>query len=281
MTALDGIMDVMFEQTRLDLRGYRRGMIERRVRARMDRLCIEDPARYLDLMRRDPAECDQLVAAVAINVSSFFRDPLVFDLIDALVLPDLLRSEDALAHRELRVWSAGCAQGEEPYSIALLLHAAIRKTRLPCTPRIFATDIDADALVRARLASYPRESLLDVHLGVLDACFLPRGGKYELRPEIKSMVDFSIDDLMRPDRLGPAAGIFSSFDLILCRNVLIYMDTPAQEQVLARLCRSLAPGGFLILGDSEGLIGESTRALRVVNERARIYRKDADIGRER
>lgn len=279
MSELDGIMDEMLARTRLDLRAYRRSMIERRIQSRMDRLCIADPAVYLSFMRRDTAECDRLAAAIAIHVSSFFRDPLVFEVIDAVVLPEILRPEGRDAPHEVQVWSAGCAKGEEPYSVAILLRAALRKSRPDCVARIFATDIDPDALTRARLGRYPRESLLEVKLGVLDSSFVARGDAWEVRSEIRDMVDFSLDDLMTPERLAPAASVFAGFDLILCRNVLIYMEPAAQERTLARFCRSLAPGGFLVLGESETLLGEEAQALDVVDARCRIFRKESDFRR--
>lgn len=275
VTDLDAIMDEMLVRTRLDLRGYRRNMIERRVRSRMDRLCIRNDADYLRRIREDVGECDALAAAISINVSAFFRDPLVFEMIDAVVLPEVLRESP----REVRVWSAGCAHGEEPYSVAILLRSALRKAGSACVAHIFATDIDADALARAREGVYARKSLMEVRLGVLDECFLAMGEKWQLQPEIRRMVDFSIDDLMAPDRVGPAASVFAGYNVILCRNVLIYMESTAQEQTMARLCRSLAPGGFLVLGDSESPVGEVARGLHVVDGRCRIYRRERDLRR--
>jgi len=273
LTDLDGIMDAMLAHTRLDLRAYRRSMIERRVQSRMDRLSITDPTLYLHRMRQDPAECAQLAAAIAINVSAFFRDPLVFELLDAVVLPELLHPEGRPPATEVRAWSAGCAQGEEPYSLAILLHYATRKTRATCAARIYATDIDADALARARIARYPREALREVKLGILDAAFVPNGRDFDLRPEFRALVDFSRDDLMDSDRDAPAASVFSGFDLILCRNVLIYFEPPVQDIVLARLSRSLTPGGFLVLGESESAHTPASHGLLEFDARHHLYRK--------
>ncbi len=140
-------------------------------------------------------------------------------------------------------------------------------------PRIFATDIDAEALKAAAAGAYPRQSFQTTQLGILDEYFTPRDTGFEVRPFIRSMVRFSRHDLTSPRSEVPTDSVFGTFDLVLCRNVLIYFSREKQESVLSRLCRSVARGGYLILGESESLSSAMESALRTVDRNNRIFRR--------
>jgi chemotaxis methyl-accepting protein methylase len=234
---------------------------------------------YLNLLESSPREVDALVEALTIKVSSFFRDPLVFEFLGEVVLPSLLVERPEAADSGLRIWSAGCCNGEEPYSVAILLRDLARRVREPVDARIFATDVDENALARGREALYSRESLANVRLGLLESSFAPEGELYRVIPEIAGTVRFSLHDLAGPGTAAPSESVFGSFDLVLCRNVLIYFEAELQQRVFERLCWSLAPGGFLLLGPAERLSGPWAGRLRPVDGCVGLYRKPARNGR--
>jgi len=265
---VDTILEVVRTQTGTDLKGYRRPMLTRRISERMAGLGM-GADRYVSFCRTDSGECAKLADSVAIHVSSFFRNPMVFEILAQSVLPRLMEQKN-----EIRVWSAGCAAGEEPYSVAILIQEEVKRLqRTDVQPLIFATDVDRDILKAAETALYPRESLNATKLRWVNTYFSSEKEGFELSSDVRKMVHFSVDDLLSKQTGAPAESIFGSFDLILCRNVLIYFTEEKQKQILQRLYTSLAKGGTLVLGDSETPYGNLKSRFRTVDARNRIYQK--------
>ncbi len=271
------IVDQVIDRVRAlkgpDLSSYRRPMLTRRIANRMAQVRASGPEDYLRLLDSDPRECRELVNTIAINVSEFFRDPWVFETLGANILPEIVARRRAEGSRELRIWSAGCGRGEEAYSAAILAHTAVAKDRPEWALRIFATDMDSSALDAAREGIFERASLLNVKLGQLDEYFTPRGNKFQARPFLRKMISFSSQDLTSPESAAPAESVFGTFDLVLCRNVLIYLEQKIQEAVCKKLIAALAEGGCLILGDSESLHPDAGRGIVIQDAAKRIYRR--------
>lgn len=238
-------------------------------------LRLSDAAIYLDRLRTEQSEPDRLLETISINVSSFFRDPAVWEAIAQGVIPGIIERKQASRSREIRVWSAGCASGEEAYSVAILFHQALAEELTNWKVHIFATDLSEQALKTATLGRYPRERLEHTRLGVLDEYFSFDRGAYEIRPSVRRMVWFSRDDLTS-NRLAPADSIYGTFDLVLCRNVLIYFARSLQSRVLDKLTRTIARRGFLVLGESEIVEKINPYGLSVVDRRNRIYQNVED-----
>jgi chemotaxis methyl-accepting protein methylase len=213
-----------------------------------------------------------LIDSIAINVSCFFRNPVLFELLGQRVLPEIIDRKLRGGRREIRVWSAGCASGEEAYSLAILLCEALGPDGADWQCLLFATDVDRRVLTVAEEGVYSREKLADCKLGLVDRYFTRRGERYQLDPEVRSLVRLSWDDLTSPTRVSPPQSIFGSFDLVACRNVLIYFSPEAQQRIQERLVRSLAPGGYLVLGEAEHLAEGLRPKCPAVDERNRIYR---------
>ena len=265
---LEALLEILLEQTGIDLSEYRRTTLSRRVSGRLARLGM-NANEYLAVCRDDPDECREVVSSIAINVSSFFRDPVVYEAIAQSVLPRLAEMTNSL-----RVWSAGCAAGEEAYSIAILIQEELKKTKnTACHPMIFATDIDHDVLTRAEEALYPTNSLNDTKLRIADAYFSRVDDGFELCPAIKHLVHFSANDLLSQNVDAPAESVYGDFNIILCRNVLIYFSESKQVEALERLYRSLATGGYLVLGSSEAMCRELKSRFKTVDARNKIYQK--------
>ncbi len=257
----------------IDLSGYRRSMLQRRLDARMARLRCDDGAAYLARLRTDPAECGCLINTIAINVSSFFRNPIVWEILAQSVLPKIIERKRQSRNSNIRAWSAGCAAGEEAFSAAILIHRALKGALADWQPHIFATDIDTKSLETAAEGIYSRECLEDTKLGILNDHFTAVDHGYQIRPFLHKMVWFSRDDLTSQKGFAPKDSIFGGFDLVFCRNVLIYFSRDLQHRVLDNLVRSLDKDGYLILGESESIDRPGDLGLTEIDGRNRIYVK--------
>lgn len=241
---------------------YKERCFRRRIGVRMRAHALVSYSAYAELLEREPAERDRLLAALTINVSKFFRNPEVWQAVRGELLPELF----AAGRPRARAWSAGCACGEEPYSLAILareLESAGAKT----TPlEIVGTDVDAAALGSARAGVYPASAFTDTEPSVRDRWFSAQEEGFLLDEGIRSAVRFEAGDLL-------VMTFPRNLDLIICRNVLIYLERAVQQKLLRGFHDALAPGGFLLLGKVEMLPGDVAPLLRTVSARARIYRK--------
>ncbi len=255
----------------IDFKDYRPSMLKRRIKSRMASLNITDMDDYLKLLKSNMSESENLINAIAINYSLFFRNPIVYEILAESILPSIIENKQKSSLKEIRIWSAGCACGEEVYTFAILLKEAIEKVENDFSLLIFATDIDTNALKKADIALYPRESFESTKVGVLDKYFVSQGKSYKLRPFIKKMVNFSYDDLTSFITVAPQESIFGGFDLILCRNVLIYFEKELQNRVQKKLNKSLAANGYLVLGETEYFDNEMQ--LKTVDGKHKIFQK--------
>jgi chemotaxis methyl-accepting protein methylase len=270
---MNDILAEVNRQKGMDLRQYRQDMLQRRVLDRMARIQTDDPEIYLKILQSNPLECQALINHIGVNVSSFFRDPIVFEIIEQSLLPPIMIQKRRSTHKEIRIWSIGCAAGEEAFSLAILIHRAVENEKNDWKSYIFATDIDTDALEAAAKGVYPRESFASTKLEILDKYFIREGNGYQVCPAIKTMVHFSREDCASSKILAPADSVFGSFDLVLCRNLLIYFSKECQKSVFEKLFNVLVPNGFLILGDSEILGSEIESRFKTIDSRNRIFQK--------
>lgn len=272
------INDIVSELQRLrgiDFSSYRPGTLRRRVANRMANVNAADPDAYLHKLRTDPSEPDRLIDVLGVNVTHFFRDAMTFEILAHRVIPEMIERKKAQGKKEIRVWSAGCASGDEPYSVAILLAHALRKEAPEWRTYIFASDINQRALQQAARGRYSREHLRETKLGVLDDYFTPVGQEYEVAPAIRNMVHFCYDDLTSTQTSAPPDSIFGAFDMVFCRNLLIYFAPDLQTRVLEKLCSALDPHGHLVLGPSEALPAGLASHLALVDKPHRIWRKTA------
>jgi chemotaxis protein methyltransferase CheR len=270
---LKPILDYLMEKRGFDFSGYNSAMLARRIGQRLTAAACKDFGEYLSCLQRHAAELDNLIDAVTINVSRFYRDTLTFELIADRILPALVREKTQARDHSLRVWSAGCARGEEPYSLAILIHELLRKEEVAMNLHLFATDIDCGALADARKALYPPSSLENVKHRLLTKFFTPEGRSFRLIPEIKEMVAFSSYDMLDKKRGVPPESVFGAFDLVLCRNLLIYFNTGYREKIFERLYHSLANHGYLVLGEAEAPTMAHRHHFSRAFEFSPIYRK--------
>lgn len=226
-------------------RGFRkvRGQVIKRVKRRMRELELPTLASYRACLEAHAEEWDRLDDMCRITISRFLRDKRVFlDLRDTYI-PALART----AGDELRMWSAGCASGEEPWTLAILWHLFLRRSHPFVRLRVVATDADAHVLARAAEARYEPATLRELEPAWIDACFRREDGAWRLRDELRAYVEFRRQDVR--DELPDG-----EFHLVACRNlVLTYYDEPLQRRVLARILTRLHPRGVLVIGKHEHL----------------------------
>jgi chemotaxis protein methyltransferase CheR len=264
--AYQGLRDVVLAAGGIDLKRYKDGCVLRRIAVRQRAAGAADLRGYLKLVSRDPIERAQLVKALTIHVSQFLRNPSTFRAIQKEVLPAILTEKGRTGSRALRLWSAGCACGEEAYSLALLLWETAQDTLGRYSATIYGTDIELECLRAARDGRYPAASLKSLPAHWRQRYFSPAGVQYAVGPKLRSLVHFK-----RHSVLDPAP--FGRIDLVVFRNVLIYMTDALQEQVLLSLHGALNPGGYLVLGKVEGVPGRAKDLFEPVNVPERIYRK--------
>jgi two-component system, chemotaxis family, CheB/CheR fusion protein len=241
---LGEIFATLRQRTGHDFSSYKPATVLRRIERRMR---VNDAAtltRYLALLRGDDAEARALLKDLLISVTNFFRDAEAFAVLEREVIPALLAGKGP--EEQVRAWVAGCATGEEAYSIAMLLAEAIGDLIEGPSVQIFASDIDESALAQARAGIYSNSDAADVSAERLVRFFVKEGTGFRVRREIRDMVLFASHNLIKDPP-------FSHLDLVSCRNVLIYLSRPAQERVLQLLHFALNPGGYLFLGTSESV----------------------------
>lgn len=260
------LRDVVIQSGGVDLNLYKDRCLMRRIMVRQRACGVPDLRAYLRIVTRDAAERERLVKALTIHVSQFYRNPTTFRAIETEVLPALLVAKERSGSRVLRFWSAGCACGEETYSLALLLLEAAPEVSARQSTTIYGTDIEPDCLEVARSGRYSAVSLKAIPAGWRQRYFARVEGDYQVMPALRRLVFFRHHNILDPVP-------FRRLDLIVFRNVLIYMTEALQERVLLSLHEALNPGGFLVLGKVEGLAGAARDRFTPFNVPERVYRK--------
>jgi len=241
--------------TSIELAYYRREQMERRIRSFAARRDIHSLYEYADLLARSPEELERFLDRMTINVSQLWRNPEQWTLLASSIIPELAQSG------QIRVWSAGCSYGAEAYSLAVVCLEHAKNARV----RIVGTDIDSRVLERARAGRLSAEDARTMPQDSLRRWFRRDGDGWTPGPELRALVDFRRGDLLVDP--PPAA----TFDLVLCRNVVIYFTDPVRDELHARLAQTLRPGGYLVIGSTERVY--EPRALGLVPKQPFVYLK--------
>jgi two-component system, chemotaxis family, CheB/CheR fusion protein len=267
---LPEVIDLLRTKTAHDFTLYKPGTLRRRIERRMlmAEIGTDDMYRYLDKLRSDPGEVDLLAKDMLINVTGFFRDPKVFDRLAETIIPDLIKNRSA--DQPIRIWIAGCSTGEETYSLAMIFQEQISAARGNVKVQFFASDVDADAISRAREGLYPQSIGSDISPVRLARFFSHDDHGYRVSAELRGLVIFTVQDVL----IDPP---FSRIDLISCRNLLIYLQPDAQAKVMSLFHFALRENGVLLLGGSE-TVGGTDGGFEVISKPERLYRR---IGRSR
>ncbi|MHB1206932.1 MAG: chemotaxis protein CheB [Rhodospirillaceae bacterium] len=248
-----------------DFSQYKRSTMQRRVQRRMQVVAAATADAYLERLRGDAAEADMLFRDLLINVTCFFRDADAFDYLRREVIPKILK--DKGAGDVVRIWTPACSSGEEAYSIAILISEALARQDVRPRVQIFATDIDEPVLQKARAAHYPHSAVKDVPLELLDRYFYAQEDDYVLVQPIRDMVRVSNHNLITDPP-------FSRVDMIVCRNLLIYLNPVLQQRLVPVFHYALRAGGWLFLGSAENIASRND-LFDTMDGAARIFRRKA------
>lgn len=248
----------------IEVHSYKKRYLLRRIKARMSKLNLETYGSYMDHLLRQPMEIRELQESLSINVTRFFRNRDTFETIRDEVLPLIIEEAKKKGRNEIKIWSAGCAVGAEPYSIAMIASDIAPPSM---TVRVFASDVKEELLGIARFATYTDQYVAEMHPFEITKYFnINEHGEYIVKPNIRRMVSFTKVDLMK----DPYP---SGLDLILCRNVLIYIDREAQNNIISNFFKSLKESGMLILGRTETLFVDWRKHIEIISTKHRVYQK--------
>jgi chemotaxis protein methyltransferase CheR len=248
---LSRVLKFISDRKGIDLCSYRQNFCFRHLRSRMRDAGIATGLDYVSYIKRNPGEIDRFLDELSINVTHFFRDREVFRAFEQKALPLILEKKTDPEKSLIRVWSAACASGQEPYSLAIMLTEALQ-ARKNIVVKIWATDVDADALARAQEGLYEERDLREVDKKLLEKYFEPvYNGKYSVREDIRSLVRFEKHNLITDPAL-------KFMDIIFCRNVMIYFAREQQEILLEKFHNALNSRGFLVLAKVESVWGKDS-----------------------
>jgi two-component system CheB/CheR fusion protein len=269
-TGLSAIFQVLRRTTGVDFTHYRQTTILRRIQRRMVVHKIETIGEYVKYVQSNPDEIKALYRDMLINVTSFFRNARVFEALKSEVFPAILKNR--LPERGIRIWTPGCASGEETYSVAIALLEFLGDKASKIPVQFFGTDVSESSVIKARSGVYPENIQVDVSAERLRRFFTKVEGCYRISKTIRDMCIFAQHNLLSDPP-------FSQMDLVCCRNLLIYLEPVLQSRVIALFQYGLRPGGFLVLGTSEGL-GAATGLFTTEDRSNKIFSKKNTMARQ-
>lgn len=260
------LLDKIQRNKGADFSLYRTGTLKRRIDSRLRQTGCKDYSDYIIYLNKNPEEYDNLISAITINVTEFFRNPETFDVLAKKVIPEIVRTKKERGKKIIRAWSAGTSNGEEAYSIAILFLEALKEEISDFDIIVYGTDIDPDCIKKASAGIYTAGSMKEINKERLTKYFNKKEENHEVNDSIKKLTRFTAHNLVSDEFL-------KHLDLILCRNVVIYFTKPLQEMVYSNFARALNKDGFLVLGKVESLWGFAQKDFTAFDNRERIYRK--------
>lgn len=272
-SSLPEVLAEVREQCGVDFSCYRASTVKRRIARRLTASKCQTLTDYLESLRGNQGECRRLFSDLTIKFSQFFRDPELWSFLKETVLPELL-SHVGADGRSVSVWSAGCATGEEAYSLAISLIQVRETVQSNTNFHVLGTDVDENAIETARSGVVSIHAMSGLSEPVISNYFEPYGMTLRVKDFVRETTSFGIGDLTSEDvredvlRQNPEA-----FDLVLCRNVMIYLAMPAQKAVLGQLAQVVRVGGYLVLGSVEHLPRELTSSFQTIDRELRIFQR--------
>lgn len=262
--AFHKLKKLLHENVGLNCDGYRDEYLKRRFDVRLNATGSQTYGKYVLYLKKNPEEYPLLLNDLTINFTMFMRDTEVYLYLEKALLPKLFASNP------VRIWSAGCATGEEPYSLAILVHKILGSSAMNHQISIFASDLDKDALAKAAKGEYQKKQLNGLSDAMINKYFSKEGELYRVRDFVRGLIHFEQHDLMK-------APLRKSLDLVLCRNVMIYFAKESQQSIHMHFYNALREEGYLITGKSEMLSGEPSRKFVSVDIKNRVYQKPKQV----
>jgi chemotaxis protein methyltransferase CheR len=270
---LDAIVRVMRDSHGIDISMYDSSFLANSVEKRVSAASAKTAAAYAEALPGDDAEAEAFADSLNITYSEFFRNSLTFALLEQLILPSLIEHGQKTGRAEIRVWSAGCAAGQEPYSVAMLLDELLSARGDAVGFRFFATDRSDAELASARKGAYDRAAVGNVRLRHIRHYFTRKGETYQVIPRLRERIAFSVYDLLDGHGVCPPVSIYGDFDLVICSNLLFYYRPGVRQLVLDNISSCLAPHGYLMTGEAERAIVQAAGGFRALAPPAALFRK--------
>ncbi len=242
------ISDFLMQSQGIDITAYEALYLKKTLQKRISHSESNSLEEYFTLLKQSSIEGNLLVASLHNNYSEFFRNALTFAVLERIVLPSLVQKKKKT---EIRVWSAACAQGQEVYSIAMLLEELRIGFNEKFKYRIFATDKCDAQIDIARIGKYPSSALNSINFKRAANWFIKQNDMFTIKPELKAYIDFSVFDLLDKKTISPSVSIFGDFDIIICANLLFYFKPKNQKQIVNKISKSISDGGYIITGEAE------------------------------
>lgn len=247
---LKKITEFILESQNVDLSKYDESFLKKMIGNRISSRVLKSAGDYCDLLKSDKNEITVLLNSLNISFSEFFRNPLTFAYLEQVIIPAMIEKKKKSGEREIRIWSAACAAGEEAYSLAILFDEFIEKSNgVSC--RIFATDICESELENAKTGVYQTASLNKVTLKRIQKYFIKQGEIYTISKQLSKYIEFSVFDLLSEHGFCPPESIYGNFDIVFCSNILFYYKPECRKLILEKAGHCIADDGYLITGESE------------------------------
>jgi len=266
-----GIIHLMAEKFDQDISTFSTNFLESAITNRMNFSSYKTLPDYLQKFSSDPFEPEMLMKSLSNSYSTFFRNSLTFALLYQVILPKIISEKASNNDSEIRIWSAGCAAGQEPYSLAILIDDLFKIKPTELRHQIFATDNSDSELLTASVGIYDFDAVKPTPYSFIKKYFIKTGNFYSIRERIKAMVEFSHYDLLDTTSSAPPASIYGDFDLVMCSNVLFYYKPEIQKMILEKFRKTIRKGGFFITGEAETGIVNSAAGFKHFIPSAPLY----------
>jgi chemotaxis protein methyltransferase CheR len=234
-----------------DISKYNVSFLNKSVQKRITETNCNSAKEYISFLQKNSTEAKIFIDSLQVSYSEFFRNPVTFAVLEQIIIPSLILKKKNERHKELRIWSAACAAGQESYSLAILLDELLPTNRNNLNYRIFATDQSEEQINEAQNGRYSSNVLNNISYRRLKKWFSIQGDTYSVNPELKKSIDFSTFDLFNKKFSCPPTSIFGDFDLVICANLLFYYKSKYQEVILEKTTCCLAKEGYFIVGEAE------------------------------
>ena len=243
--------EILSRLTGIDVLKYDISFLNKSLQKRITETLSNSTEAYINLLGQNKEEALKLHDSLTISYSEFFRNPLTYSILERLILPSIVSNKKNTKRNEIRIWTAACAGGQEPYSLAMLLEEFKNGDSKKIDYRIFATDLDESQVNKAHQGQYTEDALSRLDLRRVKQWFTKHGEIYSVKQELKKNIEFSVFDLFNAQHSSPPGSIFGDFDLVVCANLLFYYNPGYREKIVKKTGDCLARGGYLITGETE------------------------------
>ena len=265
------IITIMKQKYGKDISIYDQAFLRKSIENRCSANDINSTVEYCSCLEKYGKEADDFYSTLNINYSQFFRDPMTFALLEQNIFPSIVSHK---LKGEIRIWSAGCSNGQEAYSLAILLSDIADNSGKELRLRIFATDISEESLAVGRAGVYDQSLVQNVKMKHLNKYFIKNGKTYSIIPQLKQHIEFSTYDLLDQLTANPPGSIYGDFDIVMCSNVLIYYKPDLQISIIKKLQKATSSIGYLVTGEAEKTLLKNVTKMQIITPHTAVFKNN-------